>query len=722
MSYLDPTAAEWTLAVLAQPCSEEEEWVARVSFGFDVSRRDIIKLLGAGILFAVAETPAFAQQRGRRGGGGFGGGEIANLAARFHLGEDGRITVLTGKVESGQGSRAELTQAAAEELGVAADSLTMIMADTELTPNDGMTAGSRSTPANVPAIRRAAGAVRMLLAAALAKEWEVEPKEITVEGGKFRHAESQKESTYAQLAKLDSTAAVFKESLPENISLTPSKDWRVLGKSFLRPNGGEIVTGKHAFPSDIRREGMLYAKVLRAPAYNSELASVDPAIAEKLPGVSVVHDGSFVAVAAATSEQVRAAIALLAKSATWNTKPHVGSDRLYDHLREKARGGPPKNPFENEQQAAAKSLAQTYCIPYVQHAPMEPRAAVAEWNDDKVTVWTGSQNPFGVRGEIARALRIGEDRVHVIVPDCGGGFGGKHSGEAAVEAARIARAVGKPVSLRWTREEEFTWAYFRPAAVIDCGAALDEGGKIASWYFTNINSGNSAVETPYRVGKTKSQFVSSEPPLRHGSYRALASTANVFARESFMDELANLAGADPLEFRLAHLEDGRLKDVLEKAAREFGWPRAKAERVGYGLACGTEKGSFVAACVEVEIDAQRKIHVREVCQAYECGAILNPDNLRSQVTGAIMMGLGPALREEMIFRDGRMQNSSFGEYRVPRISDLPKLSIHLLDRQDLPSIGAGETPLIVVAPAIANALFAPSGERLRNLPLRLAKA
>jgi isoquinoline 1-oxidoreductase len=316
--------------------------------------------------------------------------------------------------------------------------------------------------------------------------------------------------------------------------------------------------------------------------------------------------------------------------------------------------------------------------------------------------------------------------VQVVVPDFGAGFGGKHSGETAIEAARLAQAAGKPVSLRWTREEEFTWAYFRPAGVIKVEAGVDEKGTLTSWYFININSGNSAVETPYRTPKHNSRYIQSKPPLRHGSYRALASTANNFARESAMDELAAAAGIDPLEFRLAHLDQksSRLRTVLETAAKEFNWServKKKTPNLGIGLACGTEKGSYVAACAEVEIDPDTKaIKVRHVCQAFECGAILNPDNLLKQVQGAIVMGLGPALREEMRFDKGEMLNASFGKYKVPRFDDVPELDIHLVNRPDLPSSGAGETPIITIAPAIANAVFHATGKRLRSMPMSLA--
>ena len=292
------------------------------------------------------------------------------------------------------------------------------------------------------------------------------------------------------------------------------------------------------------------------------------------------------------------------------------SDELYDYLRANVAGGVPANPFAADVAKAAKSLRATYTVAYVQHAPLEPRAALAEWVDGKLTVWTATQNPFGVRGELMNAFRLAEDKVRVIVPDFGSGYGGKHTGECAIEAARLAQAAKKPVMLRWTREEEFTWAYFRPAAVIDVEASLDDRGRLSTWYHANINAGRNSADSPYDVPHKQSASLESRPPLRHGSYRALAATGNTFARECFMDELAAAAGADPLEFRLAHLTDSRLRAVLEEAARRFKWServKQKRENRGVGLACGTEKGSFVACCAEVEVDREKNEFVCSTC-------------------------------------------------------------------------------------------------------------
>jgi isoquinoline 1-oxidoreductase len=693
------------------------ELLEPVGYDFGLNRRSFVQILGAGFLLVIS-APALAQERGRGSRG------PRNISARLHIGKNGFITVMTGKVEAGQGARAEFTQAAAEELRVPAARIRLVMSDTLIVPDDGITAGSGSTPRTVPIIRQAAAAARELLADFAAKQWSVDRGSITVRDGKARDPASEQTLSYADLAASEDAAKDFEQTIPPDIAVTYVKEWKVLGTSLSRPNAREIVTGSHQYPSDVIRPGMLYGKILRPPSYDAKLTSVEVAPAKAMKAVAVAHNDAFVGVAAPTSFRAEAALEAIAKTAKWEPMPQPSSNELFDYLKQHAEGGVPANPFADELSKAAKVLRQNYNVAYAQHAPLEPRAAVAEWNDGQLTVWTGTQNPFGVRGELSRAFHLSEERIRVIVPDFGAGFGGKHTGEVAIEAARLAQAAGKPVSLRWTREEEFTWAYFRPAAAIEIEASLDANGKLTSWHFININSGNAALETPYRAGNDRSQYVPSKPPLRHGSYRGLAATANNFARESFMDELAAAAGSDPLEFRLAHLDNPRLRAVLQTAAEKFGWQervKKKTANAGVGLACGTEKGSYVAACVEIEIDPkQNQIRVRHVCQAFECGAIVNPDNLLKQVEGAIVMGLGPALREEVRFENGEIQTASFRGYPVPRYEDLPELDIHLVNRLDLPSAGAGETPIMCIAPAISNAVFHATGKRVREMPIRIA--
>jgi CO/xanthine dehydrogenase Mo-binding subunit len=702
-----------------QTTAENGELLEQVAYDFGLDRRSFVQWLGAGLLIAVSASPALAQRNGRRGGGG-----ARNIAARIHLGKDGSVTVFTGKVEGGQGARAELTQAAAEELRLPFQALTLVMADTELVPDDGITAGSGTTPRTVRAVRQGAASAREALVEFACTRWNVEPTTVTVRDGKVFHVATNRSLGYADLASdADAVKSLQMPASPE-ATFTPVTDWKVMGTSCGRPNGRDLVTGAHKFPSDIRRRGMLHGKILRAPSYGARLTAIDVASAQGLKDVIVVNEDQFAGVAAPTTFRAEQALELISKTAKWETSPHSSSQELFEHLKQHASGGVPPNPFADQLAAAKKVLRQTYHVAYAQHAPLEPRVAVAEWHQGNLTVWTGTQNPFGCRSELARTFHIREDQVRVVVPDFGAGFGGKHTAEVAIEAARLARQALRPVCLRWTRQEEFTWAYFRPAALIEAEASLDELGNIATWFFVNVNSGGAAVDTPYHVAKHKSQYVGSNAPLRQGSYRALAATANNFARESFMDELAAAADKDPLEFRLAHLENGRLKAVLESAAERFEWKAKSARKhpdLGVGLACGTEKGSYVAACAEVEIHRpQNVLVVRHVSQVFECGPVLNPENLLRQVQGAIIMGLGPALREEIQFEKGAILNASFRKYQVPRFADVPKLDIQFLNRPDLDPAGAGETPIIAIAPAIANAVFHATGQRIRQMPIRLS--
>lgn len=678
----------------------------------ELDRRTFLQALGSGLLVTVTSPGAWA-----RG---------TPVSARLFLNEDGTITALSGKVEEGQGARAELTQAAAEELRVPPDRVRLVMADTDLVPDDGITAGSRTTPIDVPEMRRAAATARELLTALAAREWKVEAAALEVRDGALSSPTGRR-MTYADLAKVEDVASILGESVRPGVTLTAVREWKALGQSTPRSNQRDLVTGTHRFPSDVVRPGMLYGRVLRPPAYGAALESVDLSPVRAMPDVVTAHEGPFVGFAAPSSFRAAQALDAAARSASWKTTPQpVSNANLFEHLRAKARMSGARTEETGSVEAAlgksARVLSESYRVAFIQHAPMEPRAAVAEWNGDRLTVWAGCDGPFRAQEILAEALGIPRERVRVIVPDMGGGFGGKHTAEAAVEAARLARAAGKPVSVRWTREEEFTWAYCRPAALVECRGGLSASGALTAWEFTSINPGGAAIGTPYAVPDVRVASVGTDSPLPQGSYRCLGATANNFARESFMDELAAAAGADPLEFRLAHLENARLRAVLEKAAKEFGWAERRQQATperGVGLACGTEKSSVVSACVEVRVDrAEGRIRVTEIVEAFECGPILNPANLLSQVQGCIVMALGGALTEELEFADGKILNPRFSRYRVPRFRDVPRIDVHLVENRDIPPAGGGETPIVAAAPAVANAVFAATGVRLRSMPLR----
>jgi isoquinoline 1-oxidoreductase len=687
-------------------------------YHFDLDRRDFFRAAGGGLLVLLVAGEAEAQPPGRRGGGG-----TRELSARLHVGADGVVTVYTGKVEVGQNARTSLSQAVAEELRLPVESVRLVMADTDLVPNDGGTSGSGTTPRTVPQLRQAAAVAREMLIDLAAERAGVERGTLVVADGKVSHPPSRRSFAFGELTK----GQKLTKTIAAEVAVTPAAAWKVEGTAVAKVDGRALVTGKHRFASDVRRPGMLYGKVLRPAAFRATLASVDLGPARALAGVTAVRDGDFVGVAAPGPHLAEQALEAI--RAEWQAPPQSSDQTLFEDLKKHqgeaggggfgGRGGGSRGDVARGLAEADHRLAATYTVAYIAHTPLEPRAAVAEWQDGKLTVWTGTQQPFGVRGQLAAAFGVPEKDVRVIVPDTGSGYGGKHSGEAAVEAARLAKAAGKPVRLVWTREEEFTWAYFRPAGVIEVTAGVRKDGTITAWEFHNTNSGGSALQPLYAIANQKCAFHPSVAPLRQGSYRALAATANHFARESHVDDLAHAVGLDPLEFRLKNLQDARLRAVLEAAAGRFGWGRARPEADhGFGIAGGSEKGSYVATCAEVAVERPGgRVRVVRLVSAFECGAVLNPDHLKNQVEGAAIMGLGGALFEAIRFADGKVLNPRFARYRVPRFSDAPPVEAVLLDRKDLPSAGAGETPIVCVAPAVGNAIFHATGVRLRALPM-----
>jgi isoquinoline 1-oxidoreductase len=709
--------------LLDLPWEPERYELYERSPAWEVSRRQFFRIVGGGVVVALlAADHADAQPQPRRGQGGFGRSLPQEIGAWLHIGEDSKVTVYTGKVEIGQNVRTSLTQVVAEELRTPVGRITMVMADTALTPFDAGTFGSQTTPAMASQLRRVAAAARELLLDLAAEQGKMDRGTLTVAGGKIVGPGGQPAFEFGQLTKGQKLMKVVGPQAPT----TPAEKWTVAGTSVPKVDGRAIVTGTHQYSSDVRRPGMLFGKVLRPPSFKAKLESVQTKDAEALPGVKVVRDGDFVGVTAPTEHA--AAAALEAIKGEWKTVPGPAAGELFKYLKEHPSagrgggggggGGGNRGSIEEGLKAADKTVKATYTVAYIAHVPLEPRAAVAEWADGKLTVWTGTQRPFGVRGDLAGALGVPAEQVRVIVPDTGSGYGGKHTGEAAIEAARLAKAAGKPVKVVWTREEEFTWAYFRPAGVIEVTAGAKADGTLTAWEFHNYNSGASALRSPYEAANLRAEFHGADSPLRQGSYRALASTANVFARESHIDDLAHAIGMDPLEFRRKNLKDARLRAVLAAAAKQFGWGREKpAAGRGFGIAGGTEKGSYVAACAEVAVDRKGQVRVLRVVTAFECGAVLNPDHLRNQIEGATVMGLGGALFEEIDFADGKILNPNFAGYRVPRFADAPLLETVLLDRKDLPSTGAGETPIVAVAPAVGNAIFQATGVRLRSLPM-----
>lgn len=600
----------------------------------------------------------------------------AQNAVRVRLVEGGMYEAFTGKMEMGQGLQTLLTQALAEELRVPIGRIRLVMADTDRTPDEGGTWASLTTPETVPAVREAA--------AALAKR-----------------------------------------------SMTKPAEWKVLGTAVPPLHGRDAVTGALTYCSDLKVDGMLHGRIVRPDAYRAKLKSFDDTAARKVPGVRVVHENGVLGVVAPDPHAAAKAAALI--EAKWDADPLPPIDSLKEQFRKasvapvevKDARYPPLIRHGNVEaglSSAARKLTSSYWLPPIAHAALEPRAAIAEWRDGALTVLCGKQAPFLVRAELAKALGVPESKVRIIVSMPGGGFGGKQRGECELEAAILARAANAPVRLAWTREEEFWVAYSRPAGVIDVESGVDASGRLVAWRFRNYNSGAPGMKPPYEIAHMSNEFWRSESPLRQGSYRALAATANNFARESHIDEWAHALGRDPLEYRLANIQDARLREVLQRAAERFGWGKRKSGNgMGFGLACNLEKAARLAIFVETQGQGTA-LAVRRIVALGDFGAALNPDNLKNQMQGAIIQGLGGALWERLEFDNRNQRTKRLSQYRMPRFRDIPEMTVELIDRRDVPGAGAGESPITLPAPAIANALFAAAGVRKRELPLTTASS
>jgi isoquinoline 1-oxidoreductase len=460
-------------------------------------------------------------------------------------------------------------------------------------------------------------------------------------------------------------------------ALTPAQEWQKLGGATPRVNGREIVTGRLRYAGDLKRKGMRFVESREKPT----------AWPEAWKGCEALDE-------------------LCARFKATGIAPVEVKDARYPPL---IRSGN----VEEGLRSAARKLATAYRLPYIAHAALDPRSAIAEWQGDAVTITTGKQAPFLVRSEVAKALGVDESKVRIVAVEIGGGFGGKQRADMEAEAARAAREWKAPVKITWTREQEFTLSYHRPAGLMEVESGVDAAGKLIAWRFRNYNSGAPGLKPPYAIEHQSNEFWRTESPVKQGSYRSLAAAANNFARESHVDEWAATLGEDPVEFRLKNIEDARLKEAISRAAERFGWgKRAKAS----GMCCNLEKQGRLALFVEMDMDGKEPRVKRMVCAA-DFGAALNPLNLRHQIIGGLIQGIGGALFERLDFQSGRQRQNSMATYRVPRFSDVPEIEVDLIDRREITAAGAGEAPITMPAPAIAAALFRATGKRLRSLPL-----
>ncbi len=471
---------------------------------------------------------------------------------------------------------------------------------------------------------------------------------------------------------------------------------------------------------------MLHGRVVRPPNHRCHLLSYDASKAEGLEGVRVLHDGNFLGVTAPTADVAEAALELIHPQ--WSDGELGDPHTLFRDL--KANAKPPQlkefgrypavmqeGSLSSGMAAASHNLEASYQIAYIAHVPLEARTAIAHWRSGNLTVRCGTQAPFVVRAEIAKALNVSEEKVRVIVSDTGSGYGAKHNSECELEAARLARSTERPVRLAWSRHDEFTQSYCRPAAMMDVRSGFSPDGKILAWEFHNYNGGAASLAPPYQIPNRYAAYHASVSPLRQGSYRSLAAVGNTFARETHMDEIAATLNIDPLELRLRNIENPRLEAVLSRAAERFGWGKRKnGNGVGYGLACNVEKGGHLALLTELKVDGAT-VQLTRMVAAFDAGAVINPDILSNQVEGAIIQGIGGALFEQLEFDKTRVLNGRLSAYRVPRFTDVPEIEVILIDNRNAPSSGAGESPITTSAPSIGSAIFAATGKRIRQLPM-----
>lgn len=688
--------------------------------GFPMSRREVLQLLGGGIIVLVTGGKVVAQRGGRSGG------ELPeDFNAFLRIGEDGQVTCYTGKIEMGQGVITSLAQMLADELDVSLDSVHMVMGDTDLCPWDMGTFGSMTTRFFGPPLRAAGAEARAVLLELASQRLGRPVSDLVVEDGVvYDRLDRSLHVSYGDLAKGQRITRHAQAKVKSPAQL------KVIGKPTKRRDAREKVTGAAKFAADIRLPGMVYAKVLRSPAHRSALKSVDVSGAEQVRGAQVVRDGDFIAVLHEDPDVAEQALSRIKAEFEPSTIPSTLDDTtIFDHLLSVAPEGEDVSragDLKRGEGRAARVFEHTYLNGYVAHAPIEPHAAVARVDGNKVTVWASTQNPFGARNEVAEALGFAPEDVRVITPFVGGGFGGKTNNRQVVEAARLAKLTGKPVQVAWSRAEEFYWDTFRPAAIVTIRSGLTADGRIAFWDYHVYYAGSRGSDQFYDIPDyaTVAHGGSWEgAPMTHpfatGPWRAPANNTNTFARESHIDIMAAAAGADPVEFRLQHLKDEKFRGVLTAAAEKFGWTssRPSAGR-GCGVALGIDSGTHVATMAEVEVDhATAAVHVHRVVTAQDMGLVINPEGATIQIEGCITMGLGYALTEEVHFRGGEILDRNFGSYKLPRFSWVPRIETVLVENRNDPAQGGGEPPIITMGGVVANAIAAASGARLFQLPM-----
>jgi CO/xanthine dehydrogenase Mo-binding subunit len=680
------------------------------------------------------------------------------LDAWIRIDTDGGITVFTGKAELGQGFRTAFQQIAAEELDVAFGALKVVTADTKVTANEGYTSGSNSMKDSGTAIQIAAAQARELLVAEAAKRLDLPVENLRTADGAVI-APDGKRLSYGELVAGD---MLHVQAQPKSKLKNPAA-YRVIGQSVPRVDIPAKVTGGAAYVQDMRLPGMVHARVVRPPSYGAQLTECDTSTVEKLPGVvKIVRDGNFLAVVAEKEFQSIKAMNALAAATKWK---ETASLPKQDDLLAVLTSLPSQNTtiFErgNASATGQKTIEATYTRPYQAHGSIGPSCAVAQFVDGAMTVWTHTQGVYPDRQGIAEMLRMPPASVRLIHVEGSGCYGHNGADDAAADAALIARALpGRPVRVQWMREQEHAWEPYGPAMVTKLKASLDGNGKIADWNFEVFSNTHSM--RPGGAGSMLAAQHMAQPfalpaprplplpegggdrnaipfynfpnahvvhhfipamPLRISAMRALGAYHNVFSIESFMDELATLAGTDPVEFRLKHLDDSRGRDVIEKAAQSFGWKAGQTspQDRGFGFAFARYKNlaAYCAIASEVEVNREtgRPRLIRAVA-AVDSGQVVNPDGLINQIEGAIVQSMSWTLYESVSFDDTRITSIDWQTYPILRFDAVPEsIEVHIINRPGQPFLGSGETGQGPAAASIANAIANATGRRLRNLPL-----
>jgi CO/xanthine dehydrogenase Mo-binding subunit len=678
----------------------------------------------------------------------------------------GTVTLFTGKSEHGQGLRSTIARIGAEELDVALERVRVETADTAHGLDEGLTAGSTSTQESGSALRQAAAEARAHLLALAAVELGVDRSELNVDDGTVTGG--GRTITYWQLLG----GEPFGTRATGTVAPKPSSEHRVVGRAARRVDLVGIVTGTTRYLQDLTIPGMLHGRVVRPPSRGARVQAQDLERVWALPGVvAVVHEGRFFGVVAEREEQAVAAAAALDAGTRWSEEPSLPPQRsLATWLREQpgqaflvvdgvaVEGDVP--PLA-EPAGAARTVRATYTRPYTLHGSIGPSAAVAQWRDGKLDVWSSTQGVFPLRKALADVLRVEQDAVRVRHVEAAGCYGHNGADDVALDAALLARAVAdRPVRVVLTREQEHTWEPYGPAAVIDLQASLDPNGRLLDWnhdVWSNTHVGRAAIAPPgtsalaaawllaepvppppskprlmYHAGihrnadplyavpnrRIVKHFV--EPmPVRVSSLRSLGAFANVFAIESFMDELAEAAGVDPLAFRLDYLEDARARDVLRTAAEQIGTGSGEFGH-GVGIAFAQYKNQQCYAAVAAELhvdDATAEIRLERAVVAADAGEIVDPKGLANQLEGGVVQAASWTLKEQVTFDDTRITSTDWSTYPIATFPEVPEVEVVLLDRPGLPSLGAGEATQGPTAAAIANALHDALGVRVRDLPL-----